>query len=148
LFARLLQTPQLHLYSPIRLLQLTLCWPPNWAVAMPRPGPALCCTPPWMHLQFWPCFLPYTLDVLYWLALQQRTLYQIIGLVWLSLLGLAPAYLRDLCCTTLCVVDYHSLCSIEQDFHTVPCRGVTRARSCGKAQATNRKIRGPFLFKM
>src|SRR5688572_8190121 len=43
----------------------------------------------------------YMLDVLHWLPLLQRISYRMIALVWRSLLGLAPAYLRDLCCPTL-----------------------------------------------
>src|SRR6218665_2399845 len=38
------------------------------------------------------------LDVLHWLPLQQRTIFRIGGIVWRCILGLAPAYLRDLCC--------------------------------------------------
>src|SRR6218665_2758842 len=32
-------------YSPTRLLQLTLCWPPSWAVTVNRQGPAHCRMP-------------------------------------------------------------------------------------------------------
>src|SRR6218665_2680990 len=42
--------PCLH-YSSTRLLQLTLCWPPSWAVTVPRQGPAHCRTPLWAHPQ-------------------------------------------------------------------------------------------------
>src|SRR6218665_2014296 len=42
----------------------------------------------------------YMMDVLHWLPLQQRISYCIIYLVRRSLLGLAPAYLQDLCGTT------------------------------------------------
>src|SRR6218665_926786 len=50
--------PCLH-YSSTRLLQLTLCWPPSWAVTMPRQGPAHCHTPLWAHPQIWPRFQVY-----------------------------------------------------------------------------------------
>ena len=47
--------PCLH-YSSTRLLQLTLCWPPSWAVTVPRQCPAHCRTPLWAHPQIWPRF--------------------------------------------------------------------------------------------
>src|SRR6218665_3881795 len=39
----------------------------------------------------------YMLDVLHWLPLQQRITFRIVAMVWRCILGLAPAYLRDLC---------------------------------------------------
>src|SRR6218665_2411538 len=39
----------------------------------------------------------YMLDVLHWLPLQQRIIFRIGAMVWRCILGLAPAYLRDLC---------------------------------------------------
>ena len=39
----------------------------------------------------------YTLDVLHWLPVRQRIQYRVVSLVWRCQLGLAPAYLRDLC---------------------------------------------------
>src|SRR6218665_902866 len=42
----------------------------------------------------------YMLDVLHWLPLEQRILFRIGAMVWRCILGLAPAYLRDLCCPT------------------------------------------------
>src|SRR6218665_1356382 len=52
--------------------------------------------------------------------LQQRILYRIISLIWRSLLGLAPAYLRDLCHTTMGIPGRRSLRSTEQGFLLVP----------------------------
>src|SRR6218665_505885 len=40
----------------------------------------------------------YMLDVLHCLLLQQRIMFRIGAMVWRCILGLAPAYLRDLCC--------------------------------------------------
>ena len=37
------------------------------------------------------------LDVLHWLPVRQRIQYRVVSLVWRCQLGLAPAYLRDLC---------------------------------------------------
>jgi len=34
----------------------SLCWPPSWAVTLPRLGPAFCCTPLWAQSQIWQCF--------------------------------------------------------------------------------------------
>src|SRR6218665_2754642 len=56
----------------------------------------------------------YMLDVLQWLPLQQRISYSIISLVWRSLLTLAPAYLRDLCRTTMGIPGRRHLRSTEQ----------------------------------
>src|SRR6218665_178993 len=39
----------------------------------------------------------YMLDVLHCLPLQQRIMFRIGAIVWRCILGLAPAYLRDLC---------------------------------------------------
>src|SRR6218665_419809 len=51
---------------------------------------------------------------------QHRILYCIIPLDWRSLLGLAPAYLRDLCCTTKGISGCRSLRSAEPGFLIVP----------------------------
>jgi len=47
--------PCLH-YSPTKLLQLTLCWPPSCVVTMPRLGPVICCMPLLAYPQIWSCF--------------------------------------------------------------------------------------------
>ena len=63
----------------------------------------------------------YMLDVLAPLApLQQRISYWIIALVQWSLLGLAVAYLWDLCCITLGVLDRRSFRSTEQGALIIP----------------------------
>src|SRR6218665_3296668 len=85
-------------YSPTRLLQLTLCWPPSCAATVQ----------------------PFNLDVLHWLPLQQRISNRIISLVWRSLLGFALTYLRDPCCTTMGIPARRSLCSTECGFLIVP----------------------------
>ena len=62
----------------------------------------------------------YMLDVLLWLPFQQRISYRIITLVWRCLLGLALAYLRDLCHTTMGIPGRRSLRSIGQGLLLVP----------------------------
>src|ERR1043165_3309663 len=62
----------------------------------------------------------YMLNVLQWLPLLQRISYPIIALAWRSLLGLAPAYLRDLCCPTSSAQGRRSLCSTERGVLMVP----------------------------
>src|SRR6218665_3139243 len=60
------------------------------------------------------------LDVLHWLSLQQRIILRIGALVWRCILGLSPAYLRDLCCPTPGTRDRSSLRSLEQRLLFVP----------------------------
>src|SRR6218665_1477960 len=43
----------------------------------------------------------YMLGVLHWLPAEQRISYRIASLVWRCLVGLAPVYLRELCCPPL-----------------------------------------------
>src|SRR6218665_2222697 len=62
----------------------------------------------------------YMLDVLHWLPRQQRISYRIISLAWRSLLGLAPAYLRDLCHTTTGIPGRRSLRSTGKGLLLVP----------------------------
>src|SRR6218665_2231047 len=62
----------------------------------------------------------YILDVLHWLPLQQRIMFHIGAMVWRCILGLAPAYLRDLCCPTPCTRGCSSLRSSEQGLLFVP----------------------------
>src|SRR6218665_601866 len=76
---------------------------------VPRQGP-----------QIGPCFQVYAGCVVHWLSLQKRISYRIISLVWRSLLGLAPAYLRDLSHITMGIPGRRSLCSIEQGLLLVP----------------------------
>src|SRR6218665_980906 len=56
------------------------------------------------------------LDVLHWISFQNR----ITDLLWETLLGLTPGYLRDLCCTTSSSSCCASLCSTEQGVFIVP----------------------------
>ena len=62
----------------------------------------------------------YMLDVLHWLPLQQRIMFRIGAMVWRCILGLAPAYLRDLCCPTSGTRGHSSLRSLEQGLLYVP----------------------------
>src|SRR6218665_4160702 len=62
----------------------------------------------------------YMLDVLHWLPLQQRISYRIISLGWRSILGLDPAYLRDLCHTTMGIPGRRFLRSTEQGLLLIP----------------------------
>ena len=59
-------------------------------------------------------------DVLHWLPLPQRIAYRVLALVWRCLLGLAPAYLRELCCSTQDVQGRRSLRSSVQGELLVP----------------------------
>src|SRR6218665_2911778 len=60
------------------------------------------------------------LDVLHWLPLQQRIMLRIGAMVWRCILGLAPAYLRDICSPTADTRGRSSLRSSEQGFLFVP----------------------------
>src|SRR6218665_3544705 len=60
------------------------------------------------------------LDVLHWLPLQQRIIFRIGALVWRCFLGLAPSYLRYLCCPTPGTRGRSSLRSLEQGLLSVP----------------------------
>src|SRR6218665_3594404 len=62
----------------------------------------------------------YMLDVLHWLPLQQRIIFRIGVMVWRCILGLAPAYLRDLCRPTPGTRGCSSLRSSEQGLLFVP----------------------------
>src|SRR6218665_1556739 len=60
------------------------------------------------------------LDVHHWLPLQQRIIFRISAMVGRCILGLAPAYLRDLCCSTPGTRGHSSLRSSEQELLFVP----------------------------
>src|SRR6218665_3589007 len=62
----------------------------------------------------------YMLDVLHWLPLQQRIMFRIGAMVWGCILGLAPAYLRNLCHPTPGTRGCCSLRSSEQRLLFVP----------------------------
>src|SRR6218665_3726263 len=51
-----------------------------------------------------------------WLPLQHRIVFRISALVWRCLLGLAPAYLRDLCHLTLGTRGSSSIRSMERGY--------------------------------
>src|SRR6218665_1877368 len=73
----------------------------------------------------------YMLDVLHWLPFQQRIIFCIGALVWRCILGLAPVYLRDLCCPTPGTRCRSSLRSLEQGLLFVPfaCTSTTQVRA-------------------
>src|SRR6218665_1104764 len=60
------------------------------------------------------------LDSLRWLPAEQRISYRIASFVWRCLLGLAPLYLRELCCPLLSAMSSRSLRSSQQGFLLVP----------------------------
>src|SRR6218665_1349675 len=62
----------------------------------------------------------YMLDVLRWLPAEQRISYRIASIVWRCLLGLAPLYLRELCCHVHCAMSSRSLRSSQQGLLLVP----------------------------
>ena len=64
----------------------------------------------------------YMRDVLHWLPLKQRIEYRTAALVWRCMLGLAPAYLSELCysSSSLSTRSLRSLRSAEQGLLTVP----------------------------
>ena len=68
-----------------------------------------------LYIQILDTFLP-MLDVLHWLPFQHRILFRISALVSRCLLGLAPAYLRDLCYVTLDTRGCNSLRSMERGY--------------------------------
>ena len=68
-------------------------------------------------------------DVLHWLPYPQRIVYHISALVRRCIEGLAPSYLRELCCSTVTIQRRISLCSCAQAELLVPCtRTVIRQR--------------------
>src|SRR6218665_476032 len=60
------------------------------------------------------------LDVLRSLPAEQRISYRIAFIVWRCLLGLAPLYLRELCCPLLNAMSSRSLRSSQQGLLLVP----------------------------
>ena len=59
-------------------------------------------------------------DVLHWLPIPQRIVYRVSALVWRCLLGAAPAYLQELCRSTLGVQGRCALRSSTQGELLVP----------------------------
>src|SRR6218665_241191 len=62
----------------------------------------------------------YILDVLHWLPAEHRISYRIVSMVWRCLLGLAPLYLRELCCPLLRAMSSRSLRSSQQGLLLIP----------------------------
>src|SRR6218665_65162 len=62
----------------------------------------------------------YMLDVLRWLPAEQRISYRIASMVWRCLLGLAPLYLRELCCPLHSAMNSRSLRSSQRGLLLVP----------------------------
>src|SRR6218665_1156133 len=60
------------------------------------------------------------LDVPRWLPAEQRISYRIAFIVWRCLLGLAPLYLRELCCPLHSAMSSRSLRSSQQGLLLVP----------------------------
>src|SRR6218665_1247641 len=104
------------------LLLPTLRWSPCCASGLPRAGYPHCRAPHRRHSYRTGHVSAYMLDVLHWLPLQQRIMFRIGAMVWRCILGLAPAYLRDLCCPTPApgTRDRSSLRSSEQRLLFVP----------------------------
>ena len=57
-------------------------------------------------------------------------MFRIGAMVWRCILGLAPAYLRDLCCPTLGTRGRSSLCSLEQGLLFVPFARTSTTQAC------------------
>src|SRR6218665_2145298 len=68
----------------------------------------------------------YMQDVLHWLPFPQLISYRIASLVWRCLCGLAPSYLRELCCPLSSCAGYRTLGSSALGNLVVPfARSVT-----------------------
>src|SRR6218665_637277 len=104
------------------LLLLALRWPLCLSTGVLGSGPAFCC-PPIRLIGGIPKFAhvsQYMLNVLHWLPAEQRIPYRIASLVWRCLVGLAPVYLRELCCPPLSAMSSRSLRSSQQGLLLVP----------------------------
>src|SRR6218665_2953919 len=66
------------------------------------------------------CNSKYMLDVLRWFPAEQRISYRIASLVWRCLFGLAPLYLRELCCPLVSAMSSRSFRSSQQGLLLVP----------------------------
>jgi len=102
-------------YKQAGLLLLALRWPPCLSTGVLGSGPAFCCPPNQWHTS-----IKYMLDVLHWLPAEQRISYRIASLVWRCLVGLAPVYLRELCCPPLSAMSSRSLRSFQRGLLFVP----------------------------
>src|SRR6218665_1088029 len=70
---------------------------------MPRQGPANDSPPCGPHSYRFGRVSGYILDVLHWLPYPQHIVYPISALVRRCIKGLAPSYLRELCCSTVTI---------------------------------------------
>src|SRR6218665_3508877 len=82
----------------------------------------------------------YMLDVLHWLPADQRISCRIASLVWRCLLGLAPIYLRELCCPLRSAMSSRSLRSSQQGLLLV-----SFARTSTK-QSRDSSVVGPSMM--
>src|SRR6218665_923022 len=73
----------------------------------------------------------YMLDVLHLLPAEQRISYRIASIVWRCLLGLAPLYLRELCCPLHSAMSSRSLRLSQQGLLLVPfaCTSAKQSRA-------------------
>src|SRR6218665_2444692 len=82
------------------------------------------------------------LDVLNWLPAKQRISYRIASIVWRCLLGLAPLYLRELCCPLHSAMRSRSLRSSQEGLLLVPF-----ARTCTSAKQSRAfSVVGPSIW--
>src|SRR6218665_1770227 len=110
--------PRLCHISALLLLH-TLHWSPCCASGLHRARYPHCRAP---HRRISRTGHPsaYMLDVIHTLPLPQRIMFRIGAMVWRCILGLAPAYLRDLCHPTPGTRGCSSLRSSEQGLLFVP----------------------------
>jgi len=85
---------------------------------MPRQGPANDSPPCGPHSYRFGRVSGYILDVLHWLPYPQHIVYPISALVRRCIKGLAPSYLRELCCSTVTIQRRISLRSSDPLFLT------------------------------
>ena len=77
------------------------------------PSLALCSAPHW-SIPKYGHVSSYMLEVLHWLPICQRIEYRVSALVWRCMRGLAPIYLRELCCLVSAVPGRRLLRSAEK----------------------------------
>ena len=82
----------------------------------------------------------YMRDILHWLPSKQRDAYRVCALVRRCIEGLAPPYLRELCCSTLGVLRRSTLRSANQIELLVP-----RARTAMR-QRRSFSVAGPITW--
>jgi len=72
----------------------------------------------------------YMRDVLHWLPSEQQISWRLDVLVWRCILGLAPAYLRELCCPVLNARGSRSFRSSEQGLLLVAFAKTSTVQNC------------------